>query len=736
MQILGDCTLRCRAGPIALKSVKSFAMFAALCLAPSARLTRAWLTDLLWENAKDANAAFRQALKALRDSLKQHGSDVLIEPQGALQLAPDAVVLDSILLLRRLAAGEVPEALLSHAPSETMLQGLDGLSEPFDQFLRQERERFRGRLIDGLRRILEAEPPTSPKRGDAARALLITEPTDEYGVRSLMDWLWRRGEPTAATKVYADFCQTLDDLDADLEPSRATLELLRDIKLELDDLGAEPAPANGLPAEASRAADGAADGIANGAAPRRPTIVVRPFTGLGSDRHVSELATGLTFDLITRLSRFSTLDVIWRDSSYILDAGADDLASASAVGAKYVASGVLRADRDRLIVTVTLSDGEQRRVLWAQKFDQKRDALFAIETEIEETAASAMAINISLAERSAARRRDPSSLDAYALVVNGRLEDFEDGANGRHATARAMRSFNAAIAHDPNYAAALAGLARAHAVQWRFGWTHDRQRSFDAAMASALRAVEADPNDASAHAELGFVNLYAREHDRALASYERALELNPSNCEIIAGYADALSHNGEPDKALPLFQRALKLNPLKPDLYLSDLAGTYFVMHEFEKAIETIRTMRQPLTAQRCLTAALMLCGREEEGRREATRLKEMFPGFDADAWLSVVPDRLPEHSRLFKLGLKRAGLGGTPRPAGVSPRPPRASAGGPSSARPRATAWRQARSNRIRAPAGPARPRPLRCPASTSRCGGGRSRTAPRRRDRCAGAG
>ncbi|MEL6264369.1 MAG: tetratricopeptide repeat protein, partial [Pseudomonadota bacterium] len=200
-------------------------------------------------------------------------------------------------------------------------------------------------------------------------------------------------------------------------------------------------------------------------------------------------------------------------------------------------------------------------------------------------------------------------------------------------------------------------LARGHSVQWRFGWTGDRQRSFDAAMTHALRAVDADPNDATAHAELGFVNLYCREHDRAVASYERALKLNPSNCEIIAGYADVLSFNGEPDKAIPLFQRALKLNPLKPDLYLSNLAGAYFGMEDFERAIETIRTMRQPLTAQRCLTAALMLAGREQEGRREAARLLEQWPDFDADAWLSVVPDRMPEHARLFRLGLKRAGL-------------------------------------------------------------------------------
>ncbi|MEL6264921.1 MAG: hypothetical protein AAFR52_04610, partial [Pseudomonadota bacterium] len=260
VRILGDCAILSRAGPLGLKGGKALGMFVALCLAPHARLTRAHLVELLWLDAKDGNAAFRQALKALRDGLKRAAPGVLLEPPGALQLNRDAVTLDSDALLQRLAAGEVPDDLMTHAPAETLLQGLDGLSTPFDQYLREQRERFRARLVDALRRVLDMSPEMSVRRGDAARAILVTDPTDEVAVRALMHWLWIRGEPTAATKVYNEFCRTLDELEADAEPSRKTLELLRDIKLELDDV-APAAPAG--PAEARPFAEVAGrDGVA------------------------------------------------------------------------------------------------------------------------------------------------------------------------------------------------------------------------------------------------------------------------------------------------------------------------------------------------------------------------------------------------------------------------------------------------------------------------------------------
>ncbi len=391
--------------------------------------------------------------------------------------------------------------------------------------------------------------------------------------------------------------------------------------------------------------------------PQQPSILVRPFAALGDDTQTKFFAIGFTTDLISRLARYRHLDVIGRASSFDVDASALDASAAARVDVRYVASGQFQIIGTKLQATAVLVDAQTEVVLWSESFRRDLDDIFAVQAEIVEIVAAAMAVEIDRVELEAARARDPDNLDAYSLVIHGRLENMEDGATGRTATDRAMRFFTNAVELAPSYSSALAGIARAHSVRWRFGWSDDRNKSMENAVQYALRAVDADQRDAIAHAGLAFVRLYRREHDRSLAAYEQALRLNPSDVEIIASYADALKHYGEPERAVPLFEKALRLNPLRPDLYLSDMAHAYFLQGDYETAIRTIHQMRQPLTAQRVLTASLMLAGREHEGRREAEILRRHLPGFSAAEWCKIVPDRLPEHSAMLQEGLERAGF-------------------------------------------------------------------------------
>lgn len=391
--------------------------------------------------------------------------------------------------------------------------------------------------------------------------------------------------------------------------------------------------------------------------PQQPSILIRPFVALGDDAQTKCFAIGFTTDLISRLSRYRHLDVIGRASSFDVDTGAIDASAAKRVHVRYVASGQFQIIGTKLRATAVLVDAQTDVVLWSEDFRRDLEDVFAVQAEVVEIVASAMAVEINRSESSAARVRDPDNLDAYALVVTGRLEDLDNGATGRTATERAMHLFSTAAERAPFYSAALAGMARAHITQWRYGWGRDRAESMENAVRFALESVDADQRDAAAHAELASVCLYRREHDRSLAVYEQALKLNPSDVEIIAAYADALKHYGEPEKAIPLFERALRLNPLRPDVYLGDLAHAHFLRQDYDTAIRTIRQMRQPLTAQRVLTASLMLAGREDEGRREADLLRKQMPDFSAALWSKIVPDRLPEHAALLREGLERAGF-------------------------------------------------------------------------------
>jgi TolB-like protein len=389
----------------------------------------------------------------------------------------------------------------------------------------------------------------------------------------------------------------------------------------------------------------------------RPTVLVRPATLTGADQLGVVLARGFTIDLISRLSRFRHLDVIGRASSLVTPGALSASAAAAQVNARYVVEVNVLVVRRRLRLAVELIDGATEVVLWSEVFDRRVEDVFAIQSEVAEAAVVAMAINIETHERMRARARPPRDLDAYTLCIEARQLELEDGSEGRQATAQAIDLFGAARARDPQYAACVAGLARARSVRWRFGWCEDREEEMEQASALAFEAVRIDAAEPSAYSEMGFVALYRREHDRSLAAYQQALALNPSDVDIIAFYADALKHSGKPAESIPLFERALRLNPLRPDIYVGNMAHALFLLQDFEGAIALIRRMRQPLTAQRVLTASLMMAGRDDEGRVEAQRLRARLPDFSAEAWCAIVPDRLPEHSALLKEGLQRAGF-------------------------------------------------------------------------------
>lgn len=169
--------------------------------------------------------------------------------------------------------------------------------------------------------------------------------------------------------------------------------------------------------------------------------------------------------------------------------------------------------------------------------------------------------------------------------------------------------------------------------------------------------MNADPNDARGHAELGFVQLYRKEHDRSLASYCRALALDPNDSNIIAQMADPLTHSGQSDEALTYFERSIRLNPFYPDQYLWDMAGAYLKLRRFDEAIEAVSRMHNICQGRRILACCNAHLGRMEDARREAGLVGAAQPNFDAAQWGKFIPDKRAEDVELFVSGLSLAGL-------------------------------------------------------------------------------
>jgi adenylate cyclase len=388
----------------------------------------------------------------------------------------------------------------------------------------------------------------------------------------------------------------------------------------------------------------------------RPSIAVLPLRNLSPDFDHGFFGEGVADDIITNLTRFRTIDVIARGSSFAFREGQAPLQDIGLqLGARYIAVGSIRRSADRVRVTIELSDAVTERTIWAERYDRPLEDIFAIQDEIAALSVSAISLTIEEAERQRARAATPDSMDSYGLVLKGQ-------SHALHYTARdnllAKRLYQQAIDVSPRYGRAFAGLSRAHNLDWRYGWSDDRDKSLERALEIAIEAVEADPNDARGYGELGYVRLYKREHERSIAAYERALALNPNEANILAELGDALAHAGRPEDAVPYIERAMRLNPFYPDQYLWAMADAYMRLRDFQRAIDSVQRMNNPALGARILACCHAHLGHMDEARHHAERVREAQPGFDPDYWVTkVCPDRRAEDMQMFLDGLKKAGL-------------------------------------------------------------------------------
>ena len=324
------------------------------------------------------------------------------------------------------------------------------------------------------------------------------------------------------------------------------------------------------------------------------------------------------------------------------------------LGARYITQGTLLVTGGRMRLKFDLVEAESHRVLWSDTINAGCDEMLDVEAEMATACAAGVMVEIDQIERARVRARQPESLAAYELCIRGLDEILRVDPNG---CLTAISYFNQAVSRERGYARALSGISRAHGFQWKYRWAEDRGAALNNAEDFALRAVDADINDASANAGLGWVALYRRQHDRSLESYRRAMQLNPSDADILAEYADALKHNGSARDSIPLFERAIRLNPYASDHYLKDLAHTYLVAEDYEGAIQAVHRMRRPQLANLILSASYALAGDLELARRTAAPIRANNPDFDPEAWITMVPDRDPDDSARFLEGMKRAGL-------------------------------------------------------------------------------
>jgi len=635
-----------------LPARKTEALLSVLALRPGVAFGREWLAALLWPDVPDAQArtSLRQAVGHLRRTL---GTALVKSSTERIHVDPSSAWFDTAELERVCARPPSEREPLLELWRGPLLEGFAASEEPFDNWLSDERTRLGERVAARLEECLAAVSAA----GDFSRALQVgarlleIEPTREAAHRALMRLHAEHGDRASALRQY-ERCRELLQRHLGLRPSPET-ETLRQALLES---AVERVPSALAPRSASELSE-------------RTLLAVLPFVAASEDERGRRLASGLTEDVTTELSRFRQLALIARAS--VAELSGKSLrpeAVGRETGARLVLSGSVRSAGDRARITAALTDVTTGLELWSERWDTSHDHPFHVLDALTRSVVGALALRIDEARLGKARERPREQLQSYECWLRG-LECLRRGIPGSDDEARGF--FQQALSLSPTFARAHSGLSLSHFNDWSCQawdrWEERERLSFE----HARRAVELDDTDHVTHTILARIYVYRREFELGERHVARALALNSNDADMLMHAALALTQLGEASRASELARDAFALNAKQPDWYYPVAAFAQLFAREPEQAIFfALRAPDAMVDTRALLAVASVALGRDDAAREHARHFVRNFqqkivPGREPSAgepvrWLlRVNPFRRSSDSDYLIAGLVRAGLGG-----------------------------------------------------------------------------
>ncbi|HXQ42517.1 MAG TPA: adenylate/guanylate cyclase domain-containing protein [Candidatus Udaeobacter sp.] len=388
--------------------------------------------------------------------------------------------------------------------------------------------------------------------------------------------------------------------------------------------------------------------------PSRPGIVVLPFENLSADTEQGVLCDGLTSDITTDLSKFSSLFVIAANTAFTYKGRPTRVEEvARALDVRYVLEGSVQQMGERIRINAQLIDAGAGHHLWAQRFDRRTGDLFAVQDEMLGLIVTALAVRLTAAEHERAARKHPASVNAYEAYLRG-MHLYSTRSADELAASRAW--FDRAVELDPLYARAWGALAYVYVQEWLNGWRDDSV--LELAERHAHKAVELDPNDYMPHSFLAFCCLNARNFELAMAEYERAYALNPSDADLLADISEALVYVGRHGEAIQHIQRAMEINPHTPDWYRWDLGWAHYFAKDYGKALAALHQIPRPQPDVRLMLAAVLArLGQTKEAAAEMKRFRKARPGWTVASERLSVRFRDQADEEHWLQGARMAGL-------------------------------------------------------------------------------
>jgi serine/threonine protein kinase/tetratricopeptide (TPR) repeat protein len=358
--------------------------------------------------------------------------------------------------------------------------------------------------------------------------------------------------------------------------------------------------------------------------PQIDSIAVLPFTNVGGDANADYLSDGITESLIESLAHLPDLKVKSRNSVFHYKGKDVDMQKVgNALGVVALVSGRIVPRGGGLEISAELTDVHDNTEIWGQQYSGKNTEIISLEQQIAGDLADKLRPKLSLSEKRLVAKQGTQSPEAYDLYLRGRYLWNQVTQEG---LTNSIEYYKKAIAVDPNFALAHAGIANSYILLANWGFMPPTT-AFEQAKAAANRAVEIDGNLGEAYGALAFAKFNEWDWSAADEDFKKGLRLSSNNAENHLWYTLFLRSEGRFQEALDQANEGRKLDPLSPIMNMT-VGSTYYWAHDYDSAIrELLKTVELAPTfrpAHSYLAVTYIAKGAWEKARTEAKKADNM----------------------------------------------------------------------------------------------------------------
>jgi adenylate cyclase len=393
--------------------------------------------------------------------------------------------------------------------------------------------------------------------------------------------------------------------------------------------------------------------------PDKPSIAVLPFENMSGDLDQEYFADGMVEEIITALSRFKSLFVIARNSSFAFKGKAVDIKEVGRrLGVRYALEGSVRKASGKVRIAGQLIDAVTGAHIWADRFERDLTDVFALQDEVTAAVVSAIQPKLLQAEIEIATRRRPENLTAYELYLRAMHQSY---LTTREGVAESLRLAHRALELDPRFGvvAALAGFC--HMRNVTLGYADDPQLECKEAVRLLRFALSVDDGDPDTLVWASAISAWmVGDSESEIEMADRAVALNPNSSLAWGCRGWIYKLSGLPEEAVRSFERGIRMSPMDPLLHRAfvGLGAAFIELRRFDEAVvagkKALRQTPSYSPAYRCLASALAHLGRDAEADEAGARLLELDPTFTVTAWIARGGQ---SNAKLLIEGLRKAGL-------------------------------------------------------------------------------